>query len=179
MPLEKAYLKSLDGGQDIHFMFNPTELTFTGSVTYKENQGAQAKKTGKSKVSYSNVNPYTVTISNILFDTYEDGIDVVSTHIEKFRKAIIFVPGQERTPVYGFFWGQKEYLRRCVVQGLTYKLTMFLADGTPVRAVIDSLTLKEADEPEQNKPLGIKNPSKAERIKALEAKQGKNKNKWL
>lgn len=168
MPLEKAYLRALDGGQDIHFMFNPTELTFTGSVTYKENQGAQAKKTGKSKVSYSNVNPYTVTISNILFDTYEDGIDVVSTHIEKFRKAIIFVPGEDKTPVYGFFWGQKEYLRRCVVQGLTYKLTMFLADGTPVRAVIDSLTLKEADEPEPNKSLSTPDVSDPTRKKGQE-----------
>lgn len=169
----------LDGGTLIEFMFNPTELTFTGSVKYNENQGAQAEKTGKSKVSYSNVNPYTVTISNILFDTYEDGIDVVKAHIEKFRNAIVFVPAKKRTPMYRFIWGEQEYLRRCVVESLTYKLTMFLADGTPVRAVIDSLTLKEADEPEPNKSLGTKNPSEAERIKALEAKQGKNKNKWL
>ncbi|MCY7272909.1 MAG: hypothetical protein LH702_03950 [Phormidesmis sp. CAN_BIN44] len=52
----------------------------------------------------------------------------------------------KRTPTYRFVWGDQIYLRRCIVEKLTYKLTMFLTDGTPVRAVIDSLTLKEADE---------------------------------
>ncbi|MBD1924673.1 hypothetical protein H6F77_26965 [Microcoleus sp. FACHB-831] len=166
MRLEKAYLSALDsGGEDIHFMFNPTELTFTGSVKYNDNQGAQAEKTGKSKVSFSNVNPSTVTISNILFDTYEDGIDVFQAHIKKFRDAIIFVPGLKRTPMYGFFWGEHPYMPRCVVENLTYKLTMFLADGTPVRAVIDSLTLKEADEPESTQSLSTPEVSKPQRLK--------------
>ena len=52
----------------------------------------------------------------------------------------------KRTPTYRFVWGDQVYLRRCMVEKLTYKLTMFLPDGTPVRAIIDSLTLKEADE---------------------------------
>lgn len=106
MPLAKAKLMPLDGGTLIEFMFNPTELTFTGSVKYNENQGAQAEKTGKSKVSYSNVNPYTVTISNILFDTYEDGIDVVKAHIEKFRNAIVFVPAKKTNPHVSLYMGR-------------------------------------------------------------------------
>lgn len=48
-----------------------------------------------------------------------------------------------RPPVYYFVWGQKNYLM-CMIESLTYKLTMFLPDGTPVRALVD-LTLKEVD----------------------------------
>ena len=34
---------------------------------------------------------------------------------------------------------------------------MFLPNGTPVRAVIDSLTLKEADEPKPNQSVATPN----------------------
>lgn len=51
---------------------------------------------------------------------------------------------QQRTPIYRFIWGNQEhYLPYCTVDSLSYKLTKFLPDGTPVRAEIDSLTLKE------------------------------------
>ena len=52
----------------------------------------------------------------------------------------------KRTPIYRFVWGSQVYLQRCFIAKLNYKLTLFLPDGTPVRAVIDSLTLKKADE---------------------------------
>jgi hypothetical protein len=98
-----------------------------------------------------------------MFDTYENGADVVKTHINKFRKAVEFVQGKERPPIYQFSWGSQIYMRRCFVEKLTYKLTMFLPNGTPVRAVIDSLILKEADEPEQNASVGSKQPTKQQR----------------
>jgi Contractile injection system tube protein len=60
----------------------------------------------------------------------------------------------ERTPLYSFVWGSHIHLRCCLVEKLTYKLTLFLPDGTPVRAVIESLSLKETDEPEPS-VLGI------------------------
>jgi len=52
----------------------------------------------------------------------------------------------KRTPIYRFVWGSQVYLRRCFIAKLNYKLTLFLPNGTPVRAVIDSLVLKKADE---------------------------------
>jgi hypothetical protein len=60
---------------------------------------------------------------------------------------------KQRTPLYMFAWGNNIYLRYCFVEKLSYKLTLFLPDGTPVRAVIDSLTLKEADEPKPNQDM--------------------------
>ena len=45
------------------------------------------------------------------------------------------------------------YLRCCFVEKLSYKLTMFLPNGVPVRATIDSLTLKEIDERTANESV--------------------------
>jgi hypothetical protein len=146
-------------------MFNPTELVFEGVVQTSESPGARTQDKGNPKVSFSHVKAYKVTINKILFDTYEDGGDVVKLYIENFRKSVEFVKGKERPPIYQFMWGKQVYLRRCFIEKLNYKLTMFLPDGTPVRAVIDSLTLKEADEPKENGPLGVKPPPKVDRIK--------------
>lgn len=161
--LVKATLISDDGVPQIEFMFNPTELVFEGVVETSESPGARTEDKGTPKVSFSHVKAYKVTINKILFDTYEDGGDVVKQYIENFRKSVEFVKGKERPPIYQFMWGKQVYLRRCFIEKLNYKLTMFLPDGTPVRAVIDSLTLKEADEPKENGPLGAKPPAKVDR----------------
>jgi len=163
--LVKASLISNDGVPPIVFMFNPTELVFEGVVQTSESPGARTQDKGNPKVSFSHVKAYKVTINKILFDTYEDGGDVVKLYIENFRKSVEFVKGKERPPIYQFMWGKQVYLRRCFIEKLNYKLTMFLPDGTPVRAVIDSLTLKEADEPKENGPLGAKPPAKVDRKK--------------
>ncbi|MEG4395806.1 CIS tube protein [Microcoleus sp. BROC3] len=161
--LVKALLISDDGVPQIEFMFNPTELVFEGVVETSESPGARTEDKGTPKVSFSHVKAYKVTINKILFDTYEEGGDVVKQYIENFRKSVEFVKGKERPPIYQFMWGKQVYLRRCFIEKLNYKLTMFLPDGTPVRAVIDSLTLKEADEPNENGPLGAKPPAKVDR----------------
>ncbi len=81
---------------------------------------------------------------------------------------------KQRTPLYTFAWGKNVYLRSCFVEKLSYKLTMFLPDGTPVRAVIDSLTLKEADEPKPNQDQSTPNPSNFQRQQDGPDKRRKN-----
>ncbi len=161
--LVKAMLKSEDGVPPIEFMFNPAELAFEGVVDTAESPGARTEETGQPKVSFANVKAYTVTISQVMFDTYEEQADVVQRYIEPFRKAVQFAQGKQRPPIYTLLWGKQVYLRRCFVEKLNYKLTMFLPDGTPVRAVIDNLTLKEADEPKPNGSLAAPSPSTADR----------------
>jgi hypothetical protein len=163
MNLTKATLISQDGVNNIEFMFNPAQLSFEGVVETSENAGARTQDKGKPKVSFSNIKAYKITISNILFDTYENGTDVVKKYIDSFKQTVEFAPGKQRTPIYQFIWGNQIYLRRCFVEKLSYKLTMFLPDGTPVRAVIDSLSLKEADESKPNEAVAASNPSPNER----------------
>lgn len=177
MQLAKAQLIPKDpGAKLIEFMFNPTELSFVKEVETSENKGARTQEKGQPKVGFSNTSSYTVTINKILFDTYETGENVVEKYIELFRKAVQFPEGgdKQRTPLFMFSWGNNIYLRYCFVEKLSYKLTMFLPDGTPVRAIIDSLTLKEADEPKPNQDQSTPSPPASQRKQDTPRNRRKN-----
>lgn len=141
--LVKAKLIAQGGGDDIEFMFNPTELDFSRSMNLNRSDGARTDE-GLPKVTFGSPEPYKLSLSNLTFDTYETGKNVYTEYISKFQKAVEFLDDKERPPIYLFTWGSQEYLR-CFVQSLSYKLTLFLADGTPVRAVVN-LSLEEIGE---------------------------------
>ena len=72
----------------------------------------------------------------------------MEAYVNDWCKAARFLDDKEkqRPPVYTFAWGTATpYLEYCFVEKLSYKLTKFLPDGTPVRAVIDSLVLKQTN----------------------------------
>ncbi|NET55088.1 MAG: hypothetical protein F6K47_02460 [Symploca sp. SIO2E6] len=147
MSLVKAQLLSKDGGETIKFMFNPNQLSFSQNINLTKDNGARTKK-GLSKVNFAYPEPCSLTIKDIVFDTYEDGTNVLS-YLKPFAKAVYFAEGGEgkekRPPTYIFVWGKQDYLN-CFLTSLNYTLTLFLPDGTPVRAKVD-LTLEEIDEP--------------------------------
>ncbi|MCY7323223.1 MAG: hypothetical protein LH660_15820 [Phormidesmis sp. CAN_BIN36] len=138
----KAHLISQDSTDNIEFMFNPIELRFSRSATIKSSEGATTAG-GLPKVSFGSPQPYSLSIGNILFDTYESGKDVMSTYINKLCQGVEFAASLGRPPVYIFTWGSQQYLK-CFVKTLSYRLTMFLPDGTPVRAIVD-LSLEQID----------------------------------
>ncbi|MBD2594655.1 hypothetical protein H6G74_09990 [Nostoc spongiaeforme FACHB-130] len=131
---------------DIEFMFNPSQLDFSQQINLTKSSGARTGR-GLPKVSFAYPEPCRLSINNIIFDTYESGTSVL-THLKKFEKAVNFAEAgagkEKRPPVYIFTWGDQQYLR-CFVQSLNYSLTLFLPDGTPVRAKVN-LTLEEVDE---------------------------------
>ncbi len=154
--VQKAKLKPAPGedGEEIEFMFNPTQLSFTRNPSYNKSKGARNKK-GHPKTSFASPDSYSLSLSNILIDTYEQEINVL-TYVEKFKKAVGFTEGgkdkEKRPPRYIFSWGAEVYFKSCVVKSLTYKLTMFLADGTPVRAIL-TLKIQEADDAKPSSKL--------------------------
>jgi hypothetical protein len=149
MELQKAKLFSLDSNQyDIDFMFNPNELSFQRGIKLNSSPGARTDK-GQPKISFAYPDPCILTLSNILFDTYEkgeNGADELEKYIQQLTKAVKFVDSLDppRPPIFLFIWGTNNYLK-CFVESFSYKLTMFLPNGKPVRATA-SLTLKEIDE---------------------------------
>lgn len=141
--LVKATLTTTDtGGVSINFQFNPTELSFNRSVRVDEQKGARTSK-GLPKVTFAYPNACKITLTNLVFDTFEEGTSVL-TKIDPIIKATDFAGSLNRPPTYLFAWGSINYLK-CFVVSTDYKLTMFLADGTPVRAIV-SMTLQEIDE---------------------------------
>ncbi|MDX2228493.1 MAG: hypothetical protein NW220_02565 [Leptolyngbyaceae cyanobacterium bins.349] len=149
MGLSKATLKNVEqGGKDIEFMFNPTELKFSRTVSIEQSQGSRTDR-GQNKSSFKHPNPYQLTISNIILDCYEKQGDErnVLRELKPFTDAVAFVEGQgkpQRPPIYRFTWGSNAYLR-CFIKSCTFRLTMFLETGVPVRAILD-LTLEQVSD---------------------------------
>lgn len=152
MTFIKAQLVDTEGGENLSFMFNPNNLSFSQKANMSEVKGARTAK-GLPKVSFAYPDPCVLTIKDINFDTYETGQSVL-TYINKFKKAMDFATtGAEANkcpPLYLFTWGSQQYPQggqeyvRCFVTNLSYNLTQFLPNGTPVRAKM-TLTLGEVD----------------------------------
>ena len=164
MPLEKAKMIAVDGeADDIEFMFNPTEISFSRSMQIDQSKGARTG-TGQNKSSFKYPDPYALSIRNIVIDTYEDNTSVL-THVRKFTQAVEFTQKgkgkKQRPPIYLFTWGANNYLR-CFVNKFDFKLTLFLPDGTPVRAIID-LSLEQVEVSTPLKTQGASNPNQATR----------------
>ena len=145
MNLEKATLNSLDGGSySFTFMYNPTSISINHSVNVSENDGARTEDKGIPKVSFAHPKATTIFIQDIIFDTYENSSDRdVGNQLKKLTQSVKFIQGKQRPPVYIFAWGSINYLR-CYVESVSYQLTMFLPNGTPVRARA-SISMKEVD----------------------------------
>lgn len=162
MTLEKATLINTDDRKkSIKFMFNPNQLNFSRTISLEQAPGARTKA-GENKTSFKHPNPYSLTINNVILDTYESGKNVLD-EVGKFTEAVEFSQGgkgkDRRPPIYIFKWGEERYLR-CFIKTLSFKLTLFLPDGTPVRAVLD-LTLEQVDSPTAKPGQGAPSPSQS------------------
>lgn len=155
--LQKAKLIAYNGeADDIEFMFNPTEISFTRAVKWESKQGNRGSEL-LPKVNFSGVDPYKFTLKQLLFDTYETKKSVMDEYINKIKKGVETIEGakDKRPPVYILWWKDKYFY--CVITSLTYTLNMFLTDGTPVRAMVD-ISLQEVDK--NNLPGGSQSSSK-------------------
>lgn len=148
--LSKARLFCSDSNElDFEFMFNPDKVQFKESVSVGESASARTES-GRPLVSFEYPNARTLRLKKVIFDTYESGENIMSVYIDSLRQSVQFQgysTGDSylpRPPVYQFIWGDNNYIT-CFVEKLDYKLTMFLADGTPVRAEVN-LSLKEVDD---------------------------------
>lgn len=162
--LVKAKLKGQDGAESIEFMFNPSEITLSRSMNIEQSPGARTDS-GQNKTSFKHPNPYEMKVGNLIFDTYESGKSVLE-HLEKLSKAVEFSEQgkakNKRPPTYIFMWGEHKYLR-VFVRNFSCRLSLFLPDGTPVRASVD-LTLEQVEAPGKASIQWAKSPSLVERM---------------
>lgn len=142
MTLEKAYLES-ESGDKIEFQFNPEKITFSQKSEVEATDAEDA--TGTPKQTFKKRCPRSVSISDLRFDTYETGESVVEKYLYKFINALEYDSTKERPLTYSFNWGNNQYIQSCFITDLSFDITRFLADGTPVQAVISSLSLEEIE----------------------------------
>jgi hypothetical protein len=145
MALVRAKLVSKDGGGTINFMFNPSELSLERRINLNESLGAQDGD-GQAQTSYANSDPRKMSLTDLVFDTYEEGGSAsVMPYVQQFEKALHTTPSGngkgKRPPTYTLVWGDYSYIHGFITS-VHYKLTMFLPNGTPVRAKV-SIDIQE------------------------------------
>ncbi|MEF8827476.1 MAG: LysM peptidoglycan-binding domain-containing protein [Haloarcula sp.] len=129
--LKKAKIQVLDGAgtvdRELTALFNPTEYSLEKSVNYSD-----VAMPGFTSPVTQFVHGETETLSmELFFDTYEKGADVRDYTDE--IDALVRVDGDlHAPPIVRFVWGSFQF--KAVVQRVKKQFTMFLDDGTPVRA---------------------------------------------
>jgi hypothetical protein len=137
--LAKATITPLEGRQtdEITVLFNPTEYSVEYSASFNE-----TAPPGLSNpiIQFVNGNARVLTM-DLLFDTYTDGGRAsVLERTSRFTDLVSIDGLTHAPPRVRFQWGRFEFV--AVVEKVSQRLTMFLSDGTPVRATL-SVTFKQ------------------------------------
>jgi LysM repeat protein len=134
MSLVKAVITP-EGEADIPVLFNPTQYSLNKGASFSE-----IAVPGLSAPILQFVRGNTRTLSmDLFFDTYEKGSDV-RKYTNKIYGLVDIRGPLHRPPIVTFSWGTFNF--QAVVEQVGGRFTLFLSDGTPVRATL-SVTFKE------------------------------------
>ena len=133
--LAKAKVKILDGqqaGETVEVLFNPAEYSLEFANNFQE-----SAPPGLSNPILQFVNGQAQTLTmDLYFDTYTDfGGSDVSRLTGKFAAMLKIDGSLHAPPRVEFKWGVLAC--KAVVEKLSQKFTMFLSNGTPVRATLN------------------------------------------
>lgn len=135
MSLEKATIQNTQTGEQIPVMFNPGEYSLETGNTFAE-IGIPGLESPPIQFVRGNLKTLKM---ELFFDTYEHQLDV-RTFTSKITNLLEKDPDLQAPPILIFFWGQLNF--QCVLDSASQRFTMFLSDGTPVRATLN-VTFKE------------------------------------
>lgn len=131
-----------DESRMIEAMFNPNQLSFNRSVGWQK-QGAAQRDV--PELQFTHAEPRTLTL-DLFFDTY-DTPGAVKTNVCEYTDKVLQLTTVEkhgdkhRPPICKLRWGGMKIFEG-VLEKLDQKFTMFMANGTPVRATLNC-TFKE------------------------------------
>lgn len=135
MGLEKAIITDLQTGELIPVMFNPEEYSLDVGNTFAEIAipGLRAPP-----IQFVRGNARQLSME-LFFDTYEQRTDVRG-EVGRIVGLLDQNPTTQGPPVLLFSWGSLNFT--CVLESVGQRFTMFLDDGTPVRATL-TVSFKE------------------------------------
>ena len=134
--MEFQHISIQPEGQDaFKVLFNPTQYSVD-----KANQIAEAAIPGLEApiLQFVHGNARTLTM-DLFFDTYEEGTDVRNA-TDKIYNLLKIDSSTHAPSICSISWGRFRF--RGVLDHVSGKFTLFLADGTPVRATL-SVVFKE------------------------------------
>ncbi len=158
-PLEKLTLVNLDRSGQVVAQYNPKEFQLDKAASWSPT----ASRGDQPELTFQGSNPRTLQLE-LFFDTYETGEDVHARYVGPLQELALVMPpnpatgrsdeADKRPPRVAVIWGGGgpggpaggHRLPRFigVVESVAAKYTMFLPDGTAVRATC-AIKLLEAD----------------------------------
>ncbi|APR86357.1 Hypothetical protein A7982_11706 [Minicystis rosea] len=154
MTLEKLtihYEKGKEGQYDgkIKALFNPSQLSFSKSLSWERVDAASTPNEGTyGAVQFKTSEPETLSVS-LFFDTYGEGAGDGLLSLAPGASAKSVLPYLDevaalarldrelhRPPMCELRWG-KVLLLTGVLESMSRQISLFLADGTPVRATME------------------------------------------
>ncbi|MGH2533461.1 MAG: CIS tube protein [Thermomicrobiales bacterium] len=145
----KGSLETVEGPSiKVGFLFNPKEYSISKQNTWSKPEANRGSDS--TTLHFGGGNPMGLKMQ-LFFDTYLDGTDVRPNYTEKLFQMMEIntrLPEGSTTqstgapPKLKFTWGTT-WSFHCYLESLAVNYTLFLGDGTPVRATAD-LQLKQA-----------------------------------
>lgn len=131
--------------ESIPCMFRPSKVSIAKSAEWSAQTTAG---TNVGKQTFKGGRPATMTLDMLWFDTSDTGQDVRQYTDLLLKLMMLDKPGQKTTPRYcRFAWGKiRSFL--AYINDVSVTFTMFLPDGTPIRAQVSNLKLTQYDEQE-------------------------------
>jgi hypothetical protein len=138
--LAKARIQALEGDlkdEPVEVLFNPTEYSFEISNNF---QASVPPGLNNPILQFVGGNSDTLSME-LFFDTWTDGGRGDVTLLTGKLAALLRIDGKTHAPPrVEFRWGVIVF--KAVIEKLSQRFTMFLSDGTPVRATL-SVTFKQ------------------------------------
>lgn len=135
LPGENLEFSETRADSQIVAMFNPKSLSVTRQVQWKSQD---ASKRDSPELQFTTADPATLSVE-LFFDTYDTPDPTKHSVFEYTSKllALTSVTGDKhRPPVCQIQWGGQAVIFQGVLQALDTQYTMFLDNGTPVRATV-------------------------------------------
>lgn len=134
-PPEKLKIKNEDTGEEFAVLFNPSEYSIDSAAKWKE----QEKRGQAPELQYTGGERKKLSME-LFFDTYEQQSDV-REHTVKLANLLVFNKEKHRPPKVTLSWGRAapggpfaDFPFTGVLEGFKQQFTLFMTDGTPVRA---------------------------------------------
>ncbi len=129
--LTKAVITNTITNEKINVMYNPEEFKLDQGNTFAE---VGIPGLNAPPIQYVRGRSRTLTM-DLFFDTYETQEDV-RTHTNRIVSLLNTLPQTKAPPVLLFTMGRFNF--ECVLVDAGQRFTMFLRDGTPVRATLST-----------------------------------------
>jgi nucleoid-associated protein YgaU len=133
--LAKAKIHILEGefaNQFVEVLFNPTEYSLEISNNF---QASAPPGLNNPILQFVNGNSQTLAM-DLFFDTWTDGGRSDVSLLTDLLASLVRIDAETHAPPrVEFRWGQLIF--KAVIEKLSQRFTMFLSDGTPVRATVN------------------------------------------